>query len=79
MRRKLAGRSEGAVYDRLLAAQTELSRGADGAGKPMSLTASTLAKVAKLRTADISGITRIIGDKHADRFGEAFLEILQDG
>ncbi len=79
MRRKLAGRSEGAVYDRLLAVQAELSRGADGAGKPMSLSASTLAKVAQLRTADMAGLTRVIGDKYAERFGDAFLEILQDG
>ena len=79
MRRKLAGRSEGAVFDRLLAAQADLSRGPDGADKPMSLNASTLAKVAQLRSADMSGIARVIGEKQAERFGPAFLEILRDG
>ncbi len=35
-RRKLAGRDEGALYDRLLAAQGQLSRGPQGLDKPMS-------------------------------------------
>ena len=79
VRRKLAGRDEGAVYDRLFAAQTTLQRGPDGADKPMSCTASMLAKVAQLRNADQAGLTRLIGDKYVDRFGDAFLQILQDG
>jgi len=79
MRRKLAGRNEGAVYDRLLAAQADLSRGSDGAGKPMSCSASMLVKVAQLRSADIGSLTRLIGDKYAERFGDAFLAVLEDG
>ena len=79
VRRKLAGRDEGAVYDRLLAAQTDLQRGPDGADKLMSCSASMLAKVAQLRNADQAGLSRLMGDKYADRFGEAFLDILQEG
>ncbi len=79
MRRKLAGRDEGAVYDRLLAVQAELQRGVDGAGKPMSCSASMLAKVAQLHNADHARLTRLMGDKYVDRFGDAFLEILRDG
>ena len=79
MRRKLAGRDEGAVYDRLLAVQADLQRGPDGADKPMSCSASMLAKVAQLRNADQAGLTRLIGDKYVDRFGDAFLDILREG
>jgi len=77
-RRKLAGRNEGALYDRLLAVQSDLQRGPHGADKPMSLSAGMLAKVAQLRSADRDGITRLIGEKYAERFGDAFLEVLAE-
>jgi ATP-dependent DNA helicase RecQ len=76
-RRKLAGRNEGEVYDRLLAVQSELQRGPHGADKPLSLSAAMLAKVAQLRSADNDAITRLIGEKYAERFAVAFLEILE--
>jgi ATP-dependent DNA helicase RecQ len=79
MRRKLAGRDEGAVYDRLMQVQAALNRGPHGADKPMSCSASMLAKVAQLRSADMENLTRVIGDKYAERFGEAFLEVLEAG
>lgn len=78
-RRKLAGRDEGALYDRLLAAQADLARGPDGAGKPMTCSASDLAKVAKSKPQDLGALERILGARHADRFGQAFLEILKRG
>jgi ATP-dependent DNA helicase RecQ len=77
-RRKLAGRSEGAVYDRLLAAQADLTRGPDGAGKPMSCSASLLAKVAQMHQPDHGKLTQLIGERYADRFGAAFLAVLED-
>eukprot|EP00095_Tigriopus_kingsejongensis_P008773 snap_masked-scaffold2097_size20978-processed-gene-0.3 protein:Tk08773 transcript:snap_masked-scaffold2097_size20978-processed-gene-0.3-mRNA-1 annotation:"atp-dependent dna helicase" len=76
-RRKLAGRNEGAVYDRLLAVQSQLQRGPHGSDKPMTLSASQLAKVAQLRGADSAAIARLIGEKYAERFGDAFLEVLE--
>jgi ATP-dependent DNA helicase RecQ len=76
-RRKLAGRGEGELYDRLLAVQTDLQRGPHGADKPMSLSASMLAKVAQLRSADSASIERLIGERYAERFGDAFLEVLE--
>jgi len=79
MRRKLAGRDEGAVYDRLMEVQATLNRGPHGADKPMSCSASMLAKVAQLRSADMDNLTRLIGDKYAERFGDAFLEVLEGG
>lgn len=79
VRRKLAGRSAGAVYDRLLQVQTELSRGPHGVDKPMSCSAGMLAKVAQMRDADKDALTRLLGDKYVERFGDAFLEVLEGG
>ncbi len=76
MRRKLAGRKAGSLYDALLEAQTDLMRGADGTDKPLSCSASLLAKVAEQRPDCLSSMERILGDKRTDRFGPAFLEIL---
>ncbi len=78
-RRKLAGRSEGAVYDRLLAAQADLQRGQDGTGKPMSCSASLLAKVAQLRDPSKDAVARLLGDRYADRFADAFHNVLVEG
>ncbi|WP_438956582.1 DNA helicase RecQ [Cognatiyoonia sp.] len=78
MRRKLAGRSEGAIYDQLLAVQADLTRGADGTGKPMTCSASQLAKVAQLRNPDLPALARLLGEKYADRFGAAFLGVLME-
>lgn len=76
-RRKIAGRESASLYDQLLEAQSQLLRGPDGIDKPMSCSASLLAKVASMRPRDVDGITRILGDRRADRFGDAFLEILR--
>ncbi|MDX5401496.1 MAG: HRDC domain-containing protein, partial [Rhodobacterales bacterium] len=77
-RRKIAGRSEGALYDRLLAAQADLARGAQGVDKPLSCSAALLAKVAQLRPRDAREMERLLGDKRAERFGPAFLDVLRD-
>lgn len=76
-RRKLAGRDAGSVYDQLLEVQAELSRGALGTEKPLSCSASLLAKVAQMRNADADGIERILGERRAERFGTAFLDVLR--
>ena len=75
-RRRLAGRREGAVYDRLMQAQADLARGADGTEKPLSCSASLLAKVAELRSDGSAPLARLLGDRRMDRFGAAFLDIL---
>ncbi|ROU01226.1 DNA helicase RecQ [Histidinibacterium lentulum] len=77
-RARLAGRSEGALFDRLLAVQAELARGEDGTGKPMSCSASALAKVAQVRPRDVDGLARLLGERQAARFGPAFLEVLSE-
>ncbi|MCV3270110.1 DNA helicase RecQ [Roseobacter sinensis] len=77
-RRKLAGRSAGSVYDRLLAVQADLARGTDGVDKPLSCSASQLAKVAQMREADATALQRLLGDRRAERFGPAFLDVLRE-
>lgn len=76
-RMKLAGRDTGVVYDRLMEAQAELSRGPEGIDKPLSCSAALLAKVAAMRPEDEDGLTRLLGDRRAERFGAAFLDVLR--
>jgi ATP-dependent DNA helicase RecQ len=78
VRRKLAGRPAGEVYDRLLAAQARLARGTDGTGKPMSCSAALLARIAALGPDGRPQIERILGDRLAERFGDAFAEVLAE-
>ncbi len=77
-RRKMAGRPQGTLYDRLLAAQADLARGTDGVDKPLSCSAALLAKVAQLRPRNDAEMERLLGDKRATRFGPAFLDVLRD-
>ena len=77
-RRKLAGREEGATFDRLLAVQADLIRGPDGNDKPMTCSSSVLAKVAQARP-DADAVDRLLGERYAERFGAAFLKVLEDG
>ena len=77
-RLKLAGRSAGSVYDRLLRVQADLNRGSDGQDKPLTCTASQLAKVAQMRDGDAQMLERLLGERRAERFGAAFLDVLRD-
>jgi ATP-dependent DNA helicase RecQ len=76
-RRKLLGSAKGTLYDRLLSVQSELTRGETGAGKPMSCAAAHLAKLADQRPQTLAAVERILGEKHGERFGAAFLKVLQ--
>ncbi|MEP5007799.1 HRDC domain-containing protein, partial [Roseobacter sp.] len=75
-RRKIAGRDEAVLYDRLLEAQASLVGGPDGIDKPMTCSASLLAKVANSRPHDLNDMSRLLGEKRAQRFAEAFLDVL---
>jgi ATP-dependent DNA helicase RecQ len=75
-RRKLAGRAAGTVYDQLMDAQAQLARGTEGTDKPLSCSASQLAKVAQMRSADAAALERLLGERRAERFGAAFLAVL---
>jgi ATP-dependent DNA helicase RecQ len=77
-RRRLAGRAAGTIYDLLLEAQAGLARGADGVDKVMSCSASQLARVAQIRPDDTQMLEQVLGARHTERFGAAFLEVLRE-
>jgi ATP-dependent DNA helicase RecQ len=77
-RRKLAGRDSGSVYDRLLEVQAELNRGEGGIDKPLSCSASLLAKVAQMRTGDERALAQLLGERRTERFSAAFLDVLRE-
>ncbi|WP_295313267.1 DNA helicase RecQ [Roseobacter sp.] len=77
-RRDLAGKAAGTVYDRLLAVQADLARGAEGHDKPLSCSASLLAKVAQMHAADVRTLEKLLGERRAERFGPAFLDVLRE-
>ena len=80
-RMALAGRPEGALFDRLAEAQVQLQRGQDGTGKPLSCTHSTLRHIAERRPRTMSELEQVqgMGPQKAERFGAAFLSILREG
>jgi ATP-dependent DNA helicase RecQ len=80
-RMRLAGKPEGAVFDRLAEVQLQLSRGEDGTGKYLSCTHSTLRQIAERRPSTLAELQAVqgMGALKVERFGEAFLEVLRDG
>ena len=76
-RRKLAGQASGEVYDQLLEVQADLARGETGIDRPLSCSASLLARVAATRPRDAAEMLRLLGEKRAERFGPAFLDVLR--
>jgi len=80
-RLRLAGRDAGDLFDRLCAIQIDLQRGADGTGKPLSCTLTTLRKIAEARPSTLSDLDRIagMGPQKIDRFGAAFLAAIREG
>ncbi|MGB7318151.1 MAG: DNA helicase RecQ [Planktotalea sp.] len=77
-RRKLAGRDSGTLYDRLLEVQADLARGGEGHDKPLSCSASLLAKIAAQKPKDEMALERILGERRSERFGAAFLDVLRE-
>ena len=78
-RMRLAGRDAGVVFDLLEAEQLRLARGDDGIGKHLSCTTASLRKIAETRPSTLSDLDRAgaLGPQKLERFGHAFLEILQ--
>lgn len=75
-RRKLAGGKGAPLYDQLQAAQLELMRGEDGTQKPLSLSSSLLAQVAKALPHQLPSL---LDARQYERFGQRFREILEQG
>ncbi|WP_149141381.1 DNA helicase RecQ [Gemmobacter caeruleus] len=80
-RMRLAGQPAGAIFDRLAEAQLRLMRGEDGTGKPLSLSQSSLRRIAEARPQNLADLDRAgdLGAAKLDRFGTAFLEICRNG
>jgi ATP-dependent DNA helicase RecQ len=80
-RRKLAGSDLAPVFDRLVEAQLALARGDDGTGKYLSCTHSTLRLIAERRPATLGELAAVqgMGAQKVERFGAAFMVILQAG
>ncbi|OWJ75467.1 DNA helicase RecQ [Haematobacter genomosp. 1] len=79
-RRRLAGTGAADVFDRLAEVQRTLGRGEDGTEKPLSLTASALRRIAEARPRTLRDLDAVghLGPQKLDRFGAAFLEILEE-
>lgn len=80
-RMKLAGRPEGALFDRLAEVQLSLARGEDGTGKYLTCTHSTLRAIVERRPSTVGELQSIqgMGELKVERFGEAFLAVLREG
>jgi ATP-dependent DNA helicase RecQ len=80
-RMRLAGRPEGALFDRLAEVQLALARGEDGTGKYLSCTPSTLRAIVERRPSTLGELAGIpgMGERQIERFGEAFLAVLREG
>ena len=80
-RRALAGREAGGVFDRLSAAQSELTRGLEGLDKPLSCDSRLLRRIAERHPATPDELARVSGmdERRMERFGAAFLAILSEG
>ena len=78
-RRKLAGRPEGELFDRLMETQAQLSRGADGTGKYLTVDPPALRRIAEARPRSRDQLARYLDPARAERFGAAFMDILAAG
>jgi ATP-dependent DNA helicase RecQ len=78
-RMKLAGREAATVFDRLCKIQLELARGADGTGKHLDCSATTLRKIAEARPSTLAELEQIagLGPQKIERFGPAFLDAIR--
>lgn len=75
-RMKLAAKGHGTLYDQLMELQRDLYHGLDGTEKPLSCSASVIAKVVDARPNNPAAMERILGDRRSERFGAAFLDAI---
>ena len=80
MRRKMAGRPSGPLFDRLQEAQARLARGKDGTEKFLSCTTATLRHIAERRPDTVEELEALqgMGAQKVARFGDAFLDAIRD-
>ena len=80
-RKRLIGRPEAGLFDRLAEAQLQLARGEDGTGKYLVCTQSTLRQIVERRPGSLAEMETIsgMGEQKLERFGAAFLDLLREG
>jgi ATP-dependent DNA helicase RecQ len=76
-RRKLAMSGAGDLFDRLHEVHENLSRGLCGTLKPLTMTSAQLSRVASARPRDMRAFEKLVGGRHAERFGDVMLGIIQ--
>ena len=78
VRRRLAGRDAGLLFDQLQEAQVRLAKGDSGFDTYLNCTSSTLSKIAQQRPRTLSELEAIqgMGAKKVDRFGAVFLDVI---
>ena len=79
-RKRLIGRPEAGLFDRLAEIQLQLARGEDGTGKYLVCTQSTLRQIVERRPGSLAEMETIsgMGEQKLERFGAAFLELLRE-
>ena len=79
-RRRMAGRNEASIYDRLQEAQVELVRGQSGLDTFLACNSATLARIADEQPTDEAALAGIKGmtAQTTARFAQAFLDILRE-
>ena len=77
-RRALAGRPEGALFDRLVAVQSRLQRGEDGTEKPLTCSTGQIRRIAETRPASLDALARHLDEARLQRFADAFLDEIAD-
>ena len=79
VRRKMAGKPEAELFDRLLSAQKLLERGEYQTEKLLSCSTATLRNIVKLRPNSIEKLGMVTGmnSSRVERFGRKFMEILE--
>jgi ATP-dependent DNA helicase RecQ len=80
VRRKMAGRPSGPLFDRLQDAQNRLARGEDGTEKFLSCTTATLRYIAERRPSTPEDLEAVqgMGAQKVARFGPAFLDAIHE-
>jgi len=79
IRRKMAGRPEGDLFDQLVLLQQKLERGNLKDKKPLTCSTATLRNIVQFRPKNIEQLAQVTGMNPArtERFGMAFMKILQ--
>lgn len=77
-RLKRAARGEGDLLDQLLAVERDLARGENGLDTYLQCGTQLLARLIARHPRDLAGIEAVIGAPKAERFGAAFLALLDE-